>query len=110
MSQWHNIMYNLCMCKLNVYTCVCIVCFIKRYLQIHTIHQYNNIAVDCDPLPHPENGGVNTSSGTTFQKVSHYSCYVGYTLSGAMTRVCSENGQWIPDAPYCPSEYAYNMS
>ena len=91
------------MCKLNG---ICIVSFIKRY----TYKYFINIAVDCGPLPHPDNGRVNTSSGTTFQKVSHYSCYVGYTLSVAMTRVCTENGQWIPDAPYCPSEYAYNMS
>ena len=67
------------------------------------------IAVDCGSLSHPENGRVDTSSGTIFRKVSTYSCDVGYTLLGTETRTCTESGQWFPDAPYCPSEYAYNM-
>ena len=62
-------------------------------------------AVDCGPLPNLENGRVDTSLGTIFQKVATYSCDVGHTLSGSVTRRCAENEQWIPDAPYCLSEY-----
>ena len=81
------------------------ICFTELDVSMHAIF----IAVDCGSLLHPENGQVDTSLGTTYQKVANYSCDVGYTFLGTVTRRCTESGQWGPDAPYCPSEYTYNM-
>ena len=67
------------------------------------------LAVDCGPLSDPPYGRVNTSAGTTFNKVAHYSCNNGYILVGSMTRTCAENGRWSPSSPRCDRKLWYSI-
>ena len=58
-------------------------------------------AVDCGPLSNPDNGQVDTSSGTTFTNVAIYSCDTGYILTGSETQMCGSDRMWTPVAPTC---------
>ena len=56
--------------------------------------------IDCGSVPSPPNGDV-TLSGTMFSSVANYSCKVGYTLSGDVSRTCQANGMWSNTEPSC---------
>ncbi len=58
-------------------------------------------AVDCEALTNPDNGAVNTSSGTTFMNNATYACTSGYMLNGAAIISCGNDGVWFPDPPTC---------
>ena len=57
--------------------------------------------LDCGPLPTPDYGSVDTSSGTTFGETASYVCNDGYDLIGVATRSCLENGTWSEFVPTC---------
>lgn len=60
----------------------------------------SSAVVDCGGLTSPVNGRV-VVSGTTFGFTATYSCNVGFTLNGLVTRVCQITGNWSGDAPIC---------
>ena len=63
--------------------------------------------VDCGPLNHPENGRVDTSSGTTYNSVAYYTCIEGYIRVGESERRCGSDGMWSPDiVPSCDRKLA----
>ena len=64
-------------------------------------HVSISTAVDCGALTDPENGLVDTSSGTTIGSTATYTCDTGYTLSGSQTRTCGADGNWIYSEPLC---------
>ena len=61
-------------------------------------------AVACSSLNDPDNGQVDTSSGTTFGSVATFSCDTGYKLSHQQEVVCGANGMWSPASPSCLSK------
>ncbi len=61
-------------------------------------------AVDCNGLPNPTNGAVDTSSGTTFMMTATYTCNTGYNIAGSDTRTCEATALWTPEAPTCTRE------
>ena len=63
-----------------------------------------NKAVECGSLTDPDNGQVNTPSGTTFGSTAVYTCNMGYVLSHQQTVMCSSNGMWSPASPSCNGE------
>lgn len=56
---------------------------------------------DCGSLSDPENGNVNTSTGTTVGSEAVYSCNEGYDLNGPEIRSCSSDGTWSDTEPTC---------
>ncbi len=59
-------------------------------------------AVDCGPLTDaPSNGVVDTTPGTTFMMTATYTCSMGYTLVGTVTRTCQASAMWSLTAPTC---------
>ena len=52
-------------------------------------------------LTAPDNGTVNTPSGTTFGETAEYSCNDGFNLIGAANRRCQESGLWSGSEPSC---------
>ena len=58
-------------------------------------------AINCGPLTDPDNGQVDTSSGTIFGSTATYTCDTGYTLSGSQTRTCGADGMWTLSEPFC---------
>ena len=61
------------------------------------------IVADCGPLNDPDNGQVDTSSGTTFESIATYTCDTGYLLVGSPSRVCGPDSVWSSSEPYCTS-------
>ncbi len=61
-------------------------------------------AVDCNGLPVPSNGAVDTSSGTTFMMTATYTCNTGYNIVGSDTRTCGATALWTPETPTCARE------
>ena len=57
--------------------------------------------VNCGSLVNPDNGQVDTASGTIFGRLATYTCDTGYTLSGSKTRTCGADGMWMPSKPLC---------
>ena len=60
-----------------------------------------HVVVDCGFLHNPDNGQVETSSGTTYTSSATYTCDRGYILNGDVSRTCHHNQSWIPMAPVC---------
>ena len=58
-------------------------------------------SVDCGPLAPPDNGAVDTPSGTTLGKEAHYRCNSGHDLSGSSVVVCLSTGKWSDVPPRC---------
>ena len=58
-----------------------------------------NKAVECGSLTDPDNGQVNTLSGTTFESTATYTCDTGYALSGSQSRSCGADGNWTSTEP-----------
>lgn len=56
---------------------------------------------DCGHLDHPDNGFVNTTSGTTYLKVAAFNCNTGYSISGSTTLLCMSSGSWSDSPPVC---------
>ncbi len=67
-------------------------------------------AVDCGALSNPDNGTVDTSSGTTFMNTATYTCTAGYSLVGVSSRTCAADGDWTTAAPTCLGELAFFLS
>ncbi len=65
------------------------------------LFMFPHAAVDCGDLTNPDNGMVDTSSGTTFMNTSTYTCTERYTLIGPSTRTCQSTGTWSATAPTC---------
>ena len=61
---------------------------------------------DCGSLADPENGRVNTSTGTTVGSEAVYSCNGGYDLVGPEMRACTSNGTWSDTEPVCVCKLA----
>ena len=61
----------------------------------------STVSVDCGSLTNPNNGLVDTSSGTTFESTATYTCDIGYTLSGSQSRTCGAEGLWTFSEPIC---------
>ncbi|XP_060580368.1 sushi, von Willebrand factor type A, EGF and pentraxin domain-containing protein 1-like [Ruditapes philippinarum] len=60
------------------------------------------LPLDCGALFDPNNGIVNTTSGTTFGNLATYSCNEGYKLEGQAVTECADTGIWNPSvAPKC---------
>ena len=60
-----------------------------------------SVSTDCGPLTDPDNGQVDTSSGTTFGSVATFSCNTGYKLSHQQVVMCGADGMWSPDSSSC---------
>ncbi|XP_052280910.1 sushi, von Willebrand factor type A, EGF and pentraxin domain-containing protein 1-like [Dreissena polymorpha] len=56
---------------------------------------------DCGNLTQPQHGNVDTSNGITYLSIAVYSCNVGYTLSGNVSRLCYANRTWSDQPPIC---------
>ena len=56
---------------------------------------------DCGPLVSPENGAVDTSSGSTLGREAVYSCKPGYDLTGSSIVVCLSTSHWSDNPPVC---------
>ena len=66
----------------------------------HVLH----IVIDCGSLTNPDNGQVDTSSGTTIGSTASYSCDTGYKLSDSSLRTCGADGEWTMSEPVCNSK------
>lgn len=62
------------------------------------------IAVDCGPLPDPDNGQV-TVFETTFGSSAIYSCNPGFQLVGDARRICTDSGKWSEKEPACSRKF-----
>ena len=60
--------------------------------------------INCGSLNDPDNGQVDSSSGTTFGSTATYTCDTGYTLSGSQSRTCGTDGSWTFQSPSCLGE------
>ena len=58
------------------------------------------VIANCPGLPGP-NGGTVFAATLTYGSTATYSCFAGYTLSGAQTRLCQSDGTWSGAAPTC---------
>lgn len=70
---------------------------------INIINQYHHflfLAVDCGILKTPKNSRISIT-GTIINSIATYSCFPGYELVGAESRLCFPNGQWAGEAPFC---------
>ena len=54
----------------------------------------------CPGLPNPANGTV-TLSGRSPGNTATYSCNAGFSLMGAQTRTCGDDGMWSDSPPVC---------
>ncbi|KAL4228764.1 hypothetical protein ACF0H5_011806 [Mactra antiquata] len=59
------------------------------------------VEIDCDELPKPLNGQVNTDLGTGYLDVASYTCDEGYVLSGRNIRSCELDALWDGSEPVC---------
>ena len=65
------------------------------------------VAVDCGDLTDPENGAVSVVN-TTLGSMANYTCNRGFDISGDVTRVCQQEGEWSGSIPKCIScEFLY---
>ncbi len=85
----------------------CVIYCELAFYSVNVSSQSIFIAVSCGGLPDPDNGAVDTSSGTTFMNTATYTCNEGYMLTGTMTRMCGSDMMWIGDAPTCQREILY---
>ena len=69
-------------------------------LQFKYVLQTAGDILDCGPLSNPENGAVDTSSGTTEGSVASYSCSEGFQIKGVTSRTCTRDG-WSDTEPSC---------
>ena len=60
--------------------------------------------INCGFLNDPDNGQVDTSSGTTFASTATYTCDTGYTLFGSESCTCGTDGNWTFQSPSCHSK------
>ena len=79
---------------------------IKLIINYKMFYSFFIIVVDCDQLPLVDNGTI-TYSGFKFWDTATYSCDNGYDLivnsQNSSVRVCTEEGVWSDDAPFCQS-------
>ena len=61
------------------------------------------IAIDCGGLSAPSNGQISITA-TTIGSMATYSCDLGYTLNGNISRMCQSDGQWSSAQPSCVGE------
>lgn len=62
-----------------------------------------SLAIECPVLENPPNGMV-VVSGLTVGSNATYTCLLGFTLIGVMTRECQLNAEWSDQEPTCESE------
>jgi len=60
--------------------------------------------VDCGDLDPPTNGNLSLTV-TTFESQANYTCFVGYIINGAITRICTAAGSWSESDPTCNSKW-----
>ncbi len=58
--------------------------------------------VDCGGLDAPTDGGI-VIDATTFGASARFSCDAGFTLVGAVERVCQADGTWSGEVAFCSS-------
>ena len=56
---------------------------------------------NCERLPDPENGVVDTSEGREVGSLATYTCNIGFQLFGDASRVCGDDGMWNGSEPEC---------
>lgn len=56
---------------------------------------------NCERLPNPLNGVVDTSEGREVGSVATYTCIFGFQLVGDTTRVCGDDRMWNGSEPEC---------
>ena len=56
--------------------------------------------MDCGDLSDIPFGSVSLT-GTTFGSVATYTCQLGYSVVGSLTRLCGANGEWSGQEPVC---------
>ncbi|XP_068175738.1 L-selectin-like [Antennarius striatus] len=61
-------------------------------------------AVECPPLPDPENGYHSCSAGNlTFNTTCQFKCYPGFLVNGSSSVTCAITGLWSGPRPTCTS-------
>ena len=73
-------------------------------------HSLSPTVVDCGSPASPANGTIQQLTGTRYGHTVSYTCNIGYSLVGAATRVCQDDGQWSEDVPMCKSELQTTLS
>lgn len=66
---------------------------------------FSHTVVDCGSPGSPANGTIQQLTGTQYGFTVSYTCNVGYSLEGAASRVCQEDGQWSEAVPVCRGEF-----
>lgn len=80
-------------------------------LQLSISKPYPVVEILCLPsLEQPQNGSVSCTSGNKFGSDCHFSCDVGYFLSGQDLVRCADEdgdgvGDWSAGPPVCESVY-----
>lgn len=62
---------------------------------------HHTALMDCSQPDSPENGWVETPSGTAFGAVATVYCNPEYKISGEPHRMCGVDGEWSGPAPEC---------
>ena len=61
--------------------------------------------VNCGNPGSPKNGNTKAAHGYTYGMKVVFSCKDGFTLKGANSATCQENGKWSNSFPQCVGKY-----
>ena len=77
---------------------------IKEINLLVSVNLVSSPVIDCGDPGTPTNGQQSLSS-TTYNSVVTYTCDVGYTLQGSISRTCQSSGQWSGSVPQCNRKF-----
>uniref|UniRef100_A0A3Q1FV28 E-selectin n=1 Tax=Acanthochromis polyacanthus TaxID=80966 RepID=A0A3Q1FV28_9TELE len=81
---------------------------VKRYITVPLWNFFVPPAVECPPLPQPENGYLSCSGGNqVFNTTCQFKCQLGHLMIGLSTVTCGVSGVWSGPRPACESKYAF---